>query len=76
LDRRLGGYQYRSGPRIEENNVVSVGIRNPTPRPSSQYPVAIPDALSRLPHTYRTLENLFKYIFGISKHVKILIITD
>jgi hypothetical protein len=38
LGRRLGGPQRRSGRRREEK------ILDPTPRPSSPYPVAIPTA--------------------------------
>jgi hypothetical protein len=48
LDRRLGGPQSRSGRRGEEKMLDPIGTRTPTPRSSSQKPVAIPTALSRL----------------------------
>jgi hypothetical protein len=48
LDRKLGGPQSRFGRRGEEKILDPTGTRNPTPRSSSPWPVAIPTALSSL----------------------------
>jgi hypothetical protein len=51
--RRLGGPQNRSG-RCEEEIILDLtGTRTPTPPTSSpHHPVAVPAALSRLPHFF------------------------